>query len=263
MPQSSRRSRTKSKRPENGAGRFTVSFSKAAAAMLGLVLVVTVTWAFFMGFMVGRGQNPVQRVEQMAAILRDDGPATPETSGYAQNGQPAGPPAAASAAEAASGRNPASGEGVAPESGSTVPSAEPVKQKTDLPRSFDPLNPPEGTALAAWGIRDASAGVASGQRGAKAEKNPPPSAREEPQFNWVFQMAAFRDRVDAERLQTRLGKAGYSVGLTRSGKMTLVMVRLRGGKAEAERLRGQAREYGLGEPLLQSRRPVSDGKAKR
>ncbi|MDR2744298.1 MAG: SPOR domain-containing protein [Desulfovibrio sp.] len=230
--------------------------------MLCLVLVMAVTWAFFMGFMVGRGQNPVQRMEQMASILRDGEPSTPEASGSAQNGPSAGSPAAP-AADAASGRNPASGEDAVQKGDSSVSSAAPVKQKPDASQAFDPLNPPEGTALAAWGIRDASAGAAPGQSGAKAAENPLPSMKEEPQFNWIFQMAAFRDKADAARLQTRLEKAGYRVNLVRSGKMTLVLVRLRGGKTEAERLRGQAREYRLGEPLLQSRQPVSAGKAKR
>jgi cell division septation protein DedD len=251
-PQPLRRSRTRGKVPENAAGRFTVSFSRAAAAMLCLVLVMAVVWAFFMGFMVGR-QNPAQRVEQMTALLRDGGPARPAASGSAQDGRSGGPPAA-------------SGEDADRESGGSVSSASsaaPVTQKPGALRAFDPLNPPEGGALDAWGIRDTPAGAVSGQSGAKAAEKLLPPTEEEPQFNWVFQMAAFRDKADAARLQTRLEKAGYRVSLTGSGRVTLVMVRLRGGKAEAERLRGQAREYRLGEPLLQSRQPVSARKAKR
>ena len=233
--------------------------------MLCLVLVMAVVWAFFMGFMVGRGQNPAQRVEQMTALLRDGGPERPATPGSAQDGRSGGPPAA-SAADAADGPNPASGEDAARESGgyvSSASSAAPVTQKPGALRAFDPLNPPEGGALDAWGIRDAPAGAVSGQSGTKAAEKPLPPTEEEPQFNWVFQMAAFRDKADAARLQTRLEKAGYRVSLTGGGRVTLVMVRLRGGKAEAERLRGQAREYRLGEPLLQSRQPVSARKAKR
>ncbi|MDR2054331.1 MAG: SPOR domain-containing protein [Desulfovibrio sp.] len=262
MPQSLRRSRAKGKIPENAAGRFTVSFSRAAAAALCLVLIMAVGWAFFMGFMVGRGQNPVQRMEQMTAALRDDNPATPGTSGSAQNGQSAGP-SATSASDAASGRNPASGEEAAQEDDSSVSPAAPAMKKPDAPLVFAPLNSPEGAALAAWGMRDASAGDTAGQGGTKTAENPPPSVKDAPRYDWVFQMAAFRGRTDADRLRARLEKAGYGASLVRSGKVTLVLVRLRGGKAEAERLRGQAREYRLGEPLLQSRQPVSARKTKR
>jgi cell division septation protein DedD len=262
MPQPLRRSRTRGKTSGNAAGRFTVSFSKAAAAMLCLVLIMAVVWAFFMGFMVGRGQDPVQRMEQMASVLREDNPATPETSGPAQSGQSAGPPAAP-AADAAGGRHPASGEDAAREGVGSMPPAAPVKKKPDGTLAFDPLNPPEGDALAAWGIRDASGRAAPEQSGAKAAEDTPPSAEEDLKYNWVFQMAAFRGKADADRLQAGLEKAGYRASQARSGKMTLVLVRLRGGRAEVERLRGQARELRLGEPLLQSRQPVPTGKVKR
>jgi cell division septation protein DedD len=258
-----RRIRAKGRIPENAAGRFTFSFSKAAAAMLCLVLVMAVVWAFFMGFMVGRGQNPAQRMEQMTALLRDDNPARPGASGSSPDGRSAGPPAA-SATDAAGVRNPASGGETAREGDSSMPSAAPVKKKSDEAPVFDPSNSPGGAALAAWGIRDASsAGAASGQSGVNAAENSPASVKEEPQFNWVFQMAAFRGKADADRLQARLEKAGYRANQARSGKVTLVLVRLRGGRAEVERLRGQARELGLGEPLLQSRQPVSARKTKR
>jgi cell division septation protein DedD len=244
-----RRSRARGRIPENAAGRFTFNFSKAATAMLCLVLVMAVVWAFFMGFMVGRGQNPAQRMEQMTSMLRDDNQAKPETPDSARDGSPGGPPAPGG--EAARG------------SGGAMPPAASEQKKPDAPPAFDPLNPPGGAALAAWGIRDASAGAASEQGGAKAAENPPPAVNEEPRFDWVFQMAAFRGKADADRLRARLEKAGYRASTARSGKMTLVLVRLRGGGAEVERLRGQARELGLGEPLSQSRQPVSAKKAKR
>ena len=67
------------------------------ASLLGLVLLAAVGWSFFMGFMVGRGQNPEQRVEQMTGLqldgqnkrngLRDQAaPETAQTADFAGHG---------------------------------------------------------------------------------------------------------------------------------------------------------------------------------
>ena len=72
MPQPLRKSFQKSAASGGKPRRFTFSLSGVAVAALGLVLVAAVGWAFFMGFMVGRGQNPEKSVEQMTGMLRDE-----------------------------------------------------------------------------------------------------------------------------------------------------------------------------------------------
>jgi cell division septation protein DedD len=145
-----------------------------------------------------------------------------------------------------------------PEVGQTPAPAAPVKGAAEEQPAFDPLHSPQGSALAAWGKEDKPA-VHSGESRAKTEAAPP---REE-QFNWLFQMAAFRDKADAERVRGSLEKAGYRAVLVRDGKMFLVHLRLRGGETEVARLREQARRLRLGAPLTQSRTPVAEKKAKR
>ena len=71
------------------------------AALLGTILVVAVGWSFFMGFMVGRGQNPETRVEQMTSMISKDAPAA---KGKAAP-QEAPAPDAAATAENADGQN--------------------------------------------------------------------------------------------------------------------------------------------------------------
>ena len=48
--------------------RFALRLSLPVAGLLAAVLVVAVGWSFFMGYMVGRGQNPEQRVEQLTGL---------------------------------------------------------------------------------------------------------------------------------------------------------------------------------------------------
>jgi cell division protein FtsN len=134
----------------------------------------------------------------------------------------------------------------------------PAKNAAEERSAFVPLHSPRGEALAAWGKDDKPA-VESGENRKKTEIA---SSREE-QFNWVFQMAAFKDKADADRVRVSLEKNGYRAALVRDGKMFLVHLRLRGGETEVARLREQARRLRLGSPLMQSRIAVTDKKAKR
>ncbi|MDR1777896.1 MAG: SPOR domain-containing protein [Desulfovibrio sp.] len=267
MPQSSRKSRAKAKisekPPERAAARknrLTLSLSRTLALMLCLVFAVTIAWAFFMGYMVGRGQNPAQRVEQMTALLHDEKPApdmghddgnnAPATSAKTTGAPPDGIGGEAMRQDAAAdpeNRDRTRVEGL-PDTG-TDRSKVTDDKLSGPPLAFDPMNPPAGAALAAWG-----------EGGPKAKAAPP---KAEERFDWVFQMAAFRDKTDADALQKRLENAGYKAESRRSGKVRLVLVRLRGGETDAARLRDEARKLKLDAPLLQSKKPVMEKNAKR
>ena len=58
--------------PAGEKRRFVIRLSGPMAALLGTILAVAVGWSFFMGFMVGRGQNPETRVEQMTSMISKD-----------------------------------------------------------------------------------------------------------------------------------------------------------------------------------------------
>ena len=87
--------------PTGEKRRFAIRLSGPMAALLGTILVVAVGWSFFMGFMVGRGQNPETRVEQMTSMISKDAPAA---KGKAAP-QEAPAPDAAATAENADGQN--------------------------------------------------------------------------------------------------------------------------------------------------------------
>ena len=190
MPQPLRKSFQKSASSGGKPRRFTFSLSGVAVAALGLVLVAAVGWAFFMGFMVGRGQNPEKSVEQMTGMLRDE------------QAQPA------------------------------APSSPPQSQRAD-PRQT--------------------------QRAPAAQ---PKAAQAEPLFDYSFQVAAFKDKADADKLRARLESKGLRSRQQKSGKVLLVLVNLRGTELDAANLREELQRMKLGKPILASKKAVS-GKSRK
>ncbi len=55
-----------------GAPHFAISLSGTMVVALSLVLAACVAWAFFMGFMVGKGQNPGAKLQSMTGIALTD-----------------------------------------------------------------------------------------------------------------------------------------------------------------------------------------------
>lgn len=169
------------------------------ASLLGLVLLAAVGWSFFMGFMVGRGQNPEQRVEQMTGLqldgqnkrngLRDQAaPETTQTADFAGHGAQADALAdaqvdtlvgaqtgAGSAAGAAAQATPAQPAGVpatagqAPSPGPAASGAAPASQEAAAGNTDFPFERPSGDSLAAWGNKQARPGAqANGPNAAQA-----------------------------------------------------------------------------------------------
>lgn len=251
--------------------RFTLRLSAPMATVLGVVLMAAVGWSFFMGFMVGRGQNPEQRVEQMTGLQRDKQtqqapqggpdtqnppsatlPAAADPAATAQNGQGAqGADANTSGAQTAAG----------PEA-SAAPSGPEAAGAADA--SAYPFERPSGGSLAAWGIKQPQAG---GQVGAQAAQKPSnaqaaaqaqkPAVPQAPMFDFVYQVAAFRSVDDADRLRKKLEERGIRSRLQKSGKVQLVMVSLRGTELDAANLREELGRMKLGAPMQKSKKAVA------
>lgn len=248
-------------------------------SLLGAILAVAVGWSFFMGFMVGRGQNPETRVEQMTSMIAKDAPKATAPDAPA-------PDAAAPAAQAetANAQNPAPGA----EENQVVPAGAPQpgkpgqdqkgqkaaaqapqsKQDQQSPQgSAYPFAQPSGNSLAAWGIKPGAnqnaqsqgaqaSAQANAQNGAQAAK--PAQAQTGPQFDYVYQVAAFKSDEDADKLRTRLEGKGLRTRTQKRGKLVLVMVSIRGTEDDAFNLREDLRRMKLGVPIQVSQKPVSN-----
>lgn len=226
---------------------LTFRLSRTGAAAIGAVAVCAVAWAFFMGLMVGRGQNPEQRMEDLTGISLSSRNA--DTAGRELEAMPDPPEPGGeqTAAAAAASTLPAAPPPALPAPGHAIPGQAlpgqtlPV-QAADAQKQQDyPFGRPEGDGLAAWGAQgEPAAGRAAAQK-----------------HEYVFQAAAFRSGEEAARLARRLSAAGLRAGVRKSGKMSLTVVRYRGDEAGAEDTARQLEEMGLGRPLRLSRTELS------
>ncbi|WP_165072228.1 SPOR domain-containing protein [Desulfovibrio sp. ZJ200] len=296
MVQPLRKVRVKNPSASDRQRRFTVSLSGAALAALGLVLMAAVGWSFFMGFMVGRGQNPEKRVGQITGMIAEE-PAASAAQGASPAAPPDWPAPAQPAAPQSAGTqhaettaatppgtgNTAARTGAAQAAGAqNAAPALPADSQAASPAY--PFSRPQGEGLAAWGISQNAGGTApptpaaqtqggaqarpAASRGQAASQAAQPSQAPQvsqpkaPLFDWLFQAAAFKDKADADRLRARLEERGLRSRQQKSGKVLLVMVSLRGTELDAANLREELRRMKLGAPILAAKKPVS-GKSRK
>lgn len=274
MPQPLRKSFQKSAASGGKPRRFTFSLSGVAVAALGLVLVAAVGWAFFMGFMVGRGQNPEKSVEQMTGMLRDEQaqPAAPAPpTAPAAPGAQSAPTAQPERAEQPEQAGSAAEVPASPADAAHATQAQQSPQAAPQEGSAFPFSRPQGAGLAAWGINPATPapGAAAapssppqGQRADPRQAQRAPAAQAEPLFDYSFQVAAFKDKADADKLRARLESKGLRSRQQKSGKVLLVLVNLRGTELDAANLREELQRMKLGKPILASKKAVS-GKSRK
>lgn len=190
-----------------------------------------------MGYMVGAGQNPASRIEELTG-LQLSSPATE---------QPASTPAGAPTE-------------VEPEKASTPVTIEKAVSTPPSPRPEMQFRKPGDEALAAWGEKPPP----KGQTPDKPKKNQAAQKDNTPQnlYNYTFQVAAFRNLGDAENLKKRLEAQALRCQIKKSGQVQLVLVNLRGSEAAPGELRATLKKLKLGAPLQLSKKPVTV-KAKR
>ena len=277
MPQPLRKSFQKSAASGGKPRRFTFSLSGVAVAALGMVLAAAVGWAFFMGFMVGRGQNPEKSVEQMTGMLGDEQaqPAAPvpPTAPGAQSAPTAQPERAEQPEQ---GRSTAGVSASPADASQNAARAQQSPQAAPQDGSAFPFSRPQGAGLAAWGISPVTPAPgapaapstppqsqrADPRQAQRASAAQPKAAQAEPLFDYSFQVAAFKDKADADKLRARLESKGLRSRQQKSGKVLLVLVNLRGTELDAANLREELQRMKLGKPILASKKAVS-GKSRK
>ena len=136
-------------------------------------------------------------------------------------------------------------------------------------RYLDDLFQPLAIALQGANVPvGAQAGAQPGaQTGAQAAKTPAtqaqasaqaqkPAASQAPQYDFIFQVAAFKSADDADKLRKKLEERGIRTRLEKSGKVQLVMVNLRGSDLDASNLREELGRMKLGAPIQKSKKAV-------
>lgn len=208
--------------PENSPKGIRISLSGPLLTALSLVLVCAVAWAFFMGFMVGRGQSPHAEIHAMTGMLepqemKQAKPAAPETA----EAEPAVPQPPAIVQTPAASSEP-------------IAAAQP--QKVPNAAQADNRQRPQKAAQ---------------QKAAQSKTEP------EARFAYTYQLAAFKSRSEAENLQKAAAGKGLKTVVRKSGKVYLVTASITGGSAEVAALQRKLASLKLGKPLQLSKKTIA------
>lgn len=194
-------------------GGFSFTLPPLAAGAVCIVMLACIGWAFFMGYMVGHGQNPGEEMRELTGIGRPDRETLAEMDKAMAGSEDAG-----------------------------------LRDKlADLSRQ------PVGGAPAA---PDGDAAAAPASEKTAAPAKPQAATNGAPLYDFVFQVAAFRNVDDADRLRQRLEGQGLRTRGQKSGKLTLVMVHMRGTDLDAANLKEELQRMRLGSPLQKSKKRV-------
>lgn len=215
---------------------LSLALSPAMGACLIIALIGALAWSFYMGFRVGRGENPAQGLPAVAALVDK---AENEPNGAEQHGAEIAP--------------------VPPQPAPVPPIAQ--RMATEPPA---PFLRPAGQGLDAWEQQKAAQGAepAPKKTPAPAAKKTAPAKTGQDKFIFTYQVAALRSNRDAEALQKKLQGAGLKCSLRKSGKVVLAIITLRGTQTEAAALPQKLRGLKLGRPLLLSRKEIPAAPAK-
>lgn len=225
-------------------GGFSFTLPPLAAGAVCIVMLACIGWAFFMGYMVGHGQNPGEEMRELSGIGRPDRETLAEMDKAMAGSEDAG----LRDKLADLSRQPVGGAPAAANA-SAAPAAAPAA------KSPYPFNKPSDNGLAAWGNAPKGAAQPASEKTAAPAK-PQAATNGAPLYDFVFQVAAFRNVDDADRLRQRLEGQGLRTRGQKSGKLTLVMVHMRGTDLDAANLKEELQRMRLGSPLQKSQKRV-------
>lgn len=241
----------KQRAEEQDATAYRIRLSPLATLLSAVVMIAAIGWAYFMGYMIGLGENPARQVasltgsttpeQEEATVLNDDQPYVPE--------------------------------GVIKEDALPEDAPSQANQKQPEPPAKDasnyPFAKPKGSSLAAWGENRGTA-AKSGQASEQTDKATPatPSAgtaaplpassesKSSQLYDFVFQIASFKKQEDAERLCQRLETDGLRCRIQKSGSLHVVQNMLRGTDQQGIQRREYFQGMGLGRPIQKSKKAV-------
>lgn len=243
---------------------YRFRLSPVAAGIALAVMAATVGWSYFMGYMVGLGQNPARQVARLTGAP----PPAPSPQVVAQAPLPPDiikediPPEGSE--PAATGGTPQTAAGRPAAAPGPKAKAEAAPARKDDKNQY-PFARPSGQSLTAWGLTAPAQQQASAQDAKSAPAQPAaPSSEKKAEapaagqqlYDFVFQVAAFRKQDDADRLCRRLEDKGVRCRVQPSGKVMLVMAMLRGTALDGANLRADFQRMGLGAPIQKSRKEL-------
>lgn len=234
--------------PKSG---FSFTLPPLAAGGVCIVMLACIGWAFFVGYMVGHGQNPGEEMRELTGIGRPDR----ETLAEMDKAMAGSEDASLRDKLADLGQQSVGGAPAAPDGDAAAAPAAPAATAAPAVKNSHPFNTPSDKGLAAWGNAPKGTAQSASEKTA-APARPQAAASALPLYDFVFQVAAFRNVDDADRLRQRLEGQGLRTRGQKSGKLTLVMVHMRGTDLDAANLKEELQRMRLGSPLQKSKKQV-------
>lgn len=221
---------------------YTLRLTFSSMLTAGIVLIIGIGWAFVLGVMVGRGYNPEQKVPQLANLLPAEQSASLPAREKVGDDLPK--------AEVMKPEELRYASTLKGKPGQITPEPKPKNMQNatahaSVPVPLTPAAP--GTA--------AAHATAVPPPAAEAPKPPQPPASA-PMFDYVFQVATFKDTDSVDKLRARLEGRGLRTRMDKDGKLFKVMVLLRGTAESAQGVQQQMVELGLGQPIQRGRTPA-------
>lgn len=195
-----------------------VTLGPRALIALGSIAIISIGWAFYIGLLVGRDEQPREAVPALGELFRKEN-APDATAAPAQEAAPPSP---------------------APD----------LPEQARAPEGK--ASAMSGDAAAAWpappGLQTAPAGTAAA---------PATTAKAQPRRSRIYQIAAYRTSGEAAALASRLRIPGLRARVEPSGRVFLVIGSGRMSDAEDAAMRESLAEMGLGQPLPLSGKPAA------
>ena len=244
------------------AKKYTFELSRTGLIGMGAALLLGLVWVFIFGVLIGRGYSPEKDLPKLASIM----PSPPEEQGPAPNPEvlkaeelqfmdnlrdtpPAGPVPAteATAPEAASQSETAPAETAPPvETANRVETA----SVENLPER-KPDKPLEKKTATAPKPETAPVEPAAEQA---------PSDPDTRQYDYIYQVASFRDKVSGMRFQEKVEKLGLKATVDKAvsdGSVWYrVNVHFRGKPEDTREMKAKLNTIGVPKPLMRSKTPI-------
>lgn len=228
----------------NGTARFSVTVSPMVFTSILAAAVCILVWCFYMGYMVGRGQNPEKHLEEIAGIIQSYKSTTAAPSTEQEKTQATaaeqGQPAAAQPAQAV-------------QTAATTPQGAPVIPGVVVPGA----TPTSQTNLVSQPAESDKAAKEAAARDAKAKAaTPAAAAPKEARYAYSFQLGTLANESDARAAASRCIKRGVHAVVQKRGKAWVVTASIRGTDKDAQHLKAVSKAAGMPSPSLISRKEI-------
>ena len=216
---------------QQGRG-LNITASPAFLSLLGVIVLCVLGWCFYLGFMVGRGQNPEKHLQEMAAILSP-----------AEKPAQAGEPHGTAPAQGEAGQN----------------AQQPAAAGDGAQQPGQPDQAGQAGASPVPGFPAFQQGTQGAGQAAQAADQKKPEAQavqEKPKapYTFSYRMATVRTREDARKEQERYEKKGFRTSIRSSGKAWSLFYTLKGTDSDADQFLRDVKKAGLSQPVRVSKK---------